>query len=89
LENLKDIAGLQLNSLKKDLAQKDIEFMVTEALKEKIVNLSYNPEFGAREMKRVIQDKIENVLAKAMLEGRIKKGSKVEIDPLTFEAVGK
>ena len=40
------------------------------ALKEKIVELSYNPKFGAREMRRVIQDKVENILASAILSNQ-------------------
>jgi len=38
-------------------------------------------------MKRVIQDKIENVLAKALLGGEIKRGDRIEINPLTFQVV--
>ena len=86
-ENLLDIVGLQLQKLKEGLLKKDIEFIITNPLKEKIVQLSYNPQFGAREMKRVIQDKIENVLAKALLGGEIKRGDRIEINPLTFQVV--
>ncbi len=84
-ENLMDIAQLLLNKLKKNLAEKDIEFVITEALKAKIVELGYDPTFGARAMQRVIQDKIGNVLATAILSNQIKRGSKVEIDPETFQ----
>ncbi len=83
-ENLLDIAGLMLNKLRKNLAQKDIEFIITKELKEKIVELSYDPKFGAREMRRVIQDKIGNVLAEALLSNKIKRGDKVEVDPEGF-----
>lgn len=83
-ENLLDIAGLLFKKLKKNLIQKDIEFIITPGLKEKIVELSYNPKFGAREMKRVIQDKIGNVLAKSLLSNEIKKGDRIEIDPKEF-----
>ncbi|MEK7080547.1 MAG: ATP-dependent Clp protease ATP-binding subunit, partial [Patescibacteria group bacterium] len=64
-ENLLAIAQLMLGSLKKNLEEKEIEFEITESLKEKIVELSYKPEFGAREMRRVIQDKVENTVAEA------------------------
>ncbi|MCK4473671.1 ATP-dependent Clp protease ATP-binding subunit [Candidatus Parcubacteria bacterium] len=80
-ENLLDIAQLMLEKLKKNLKQKDIEFIITEQVKEKISELGYNPVFGARAMKRVIQDKIENVLAKAILSGELKRGDRVEINP--------
>jgi len=84
-ENLLDIAELLLSKLKKNLLQKDIEFEITLSLKEKIVELGYNPIFGAREMRRVIQDKVENVLASALLSGQIKPGDKIEIDPTDFK----
>ncbi|MEK6897246.1 MAG: AAA family ATPase, partial [Nanoarchaeota archaeon] len=50
-ENLLDIAQLMLGSLKKNLEEKEIEFEITDHLKEKIAELSYKPEFGAREMR--------------------------------------
>jgi len=84
-ENLLDIAELLLKKLKKNLKEKGIDFVITLPLKEKIVELGYNPTFGAREMRRVIQDKIENPLAKALLAGQLKKGQRVEIDPQTFQ----
>ncbi len=86
-ENLLDISTLILSSLKKNLEKKRIELIINERLKEKIVELSYNPKFGAREMRRVIQDKIENKLAEALLQDKIKKGDKIELDPETFEIV--
>jgi len=80
-ENLLAISELLLEKLKKNLEEKNIELIITENLKEKIVKLSYNPTFGAREMRRVIQDKVENVLATAILSGELKKGDRVEIMP--------
>jgi len=78
-ENLVKIAGLMLNKLKKSLMDKGVTLEITKELKEKIAELSYNPEFGAREMKRVIQDKVENVLAKALLSNQLKRGNKVKV----------
>ncbi len=83
-ENLLSIARLLLERLKKNLKEKEIDFIITETLKEKIVELSYDPTFGARQMKRVIQEKIENVLAQAILSGKIGRGYKIEIDPTEF-----
>ena len=83
-ENLLDIAELMLNSLKKNLKEKGIDFIITLPLKEKIVELGYEPTFGARAMRRVIQDKVENVLAVALLSGTIKRGDDIEIDPENF-----
>ncbi len=86
-ENLLGIAGLQFAKLKKNLSKKNIEFVITDSLKERIAELSYNPQFGAREMKRVIQNKVEDVLAKALLGEEIKKGDKIKIDPETFKII--
>ncbi len=84
-ENLLDISGLMLKKVVKGMKEKEIEFIITQELKQKIVDLSYSPEFGAREMKRVIQNKIENVLANAVLADKIKSGDKIEIDPNEFK----
>jgi ATP-dependent Clp protease ATP-binding subunit ClpC len=84
-ENLLKISELLLKKVKKNLKEKEIDFVITEELKEKIVQLSFDPKFGAREMQRVIQDKISNALAEALLSERIKRGNKIEIDPQTFQ----
>jgi ATP-dependent Clp protease ATP-binding subunit ClpC len=86
-DDLMNICQLQLNDLKENLSKKEIDFEETEELKRKIVDLSYNPQFGAREMKRVIQDKIENSLAKALLSGSLKKGKKVKVEPKNFNLI--
>ncbi len=84
-ENLFDIAELLLKKLKKALSEKEIDFIITQPLKEKIVELGYDPAFGARNLQRVIQDKVGNILANAILSGQIKKGSRVEVDPEGFK----
>ncbi len=84
--NLLDISDLIFDNLNKNLKEKEIELVASERLKQKIVELSYEPAFGARQMKRVVQEKVENVLAEAILSGRIKRGDRVEIDPEKFEA---
>ncbi|MDD5750511.1 MAG: ATP-dependent Clp protease ATP-binding subunit [Candidatus Pacebacteria bacterium] len=86
-QNLLDIAQLQLAKLSRSLADKGIKMEITRELKEKIVELSYSPQFGAREMKRVIQDNLEDALAKAMLSGELKRGGKVSVSPVDFRLV--
>jgi ATP-dependent Clp protease ATP-binding subunit ClpA len=83
-ENLLSISELLLNKIKNNLFLKGIEFVITPELKEKIVELSYSPTFGAREMRRVIQDKVENVLAVGILSNKLIKGSSVKINPENF-----
>lgn len=84
-ESLLSIAELLLQKLNKNLKEKGIELIITPELKEKIVELGYNPIFGAREMRRVIQEKVENTLANAILSKRLTRGSKATIDPQTFQ----
>ncbi len=86
-ENLLDIAHLMLDKLARNLQDKGIRFEITLPLKQKIAELGYNPVFGAREMKRVLQDKVENVLANAILSGKLKRGKRVEVDPTNFELI--
>ena len=86
-DNLLQIAQLSLQSLQKSLKEKEIDLIITEPLKEAIVELSYKPEFGAREMRRVIQDNVENSVAQALLSDKIKTGDKIEINPETFEVI--
>jgi len=86
-DNLLKIAQLSLQGLQKNLKEKEIDFEITENLKEKIVALSYKPEFGAREMRRVIQDKVENVIAEALISEKIKKGDHISLNPDTFELI--
>jgi ATP-dependent Clp protease ATP-binding subunit ClpC len=86
-ENILAIANLMLLKLAKNLRDKGVEFVITEPLKKKIADLGYNPVFGAREMRRVVQEKIENVLAPAVLTGKLKRGDRVEINPENFELI--
>ncbi len=86
-ENLFEIAQLLLEKLKNNLAKKDIEFIITEPLKREIVKLGYKPAFGARPMRRVIQDKIEDVLAEAILSGELKRGDMVEVNSNNFNLI--
>jgi len=83
-EDLLKIAHLLLEKIRKGLKEKGIDFIITEPLKKRIAEMSYKPEFGAREMKRVIQRSVEDSLASALLSGKLKKGDRVEIDPKDF-----
>ncbi|MDD2731636.1 MAG: ATP-dependent Clp protease ATP-binding subunit [Candidatus Pacebacteria bacterium] len=86
-KNLLDIANLMLSKLKKNLEEKGIDFSITDSLKSKIAELGYNPVFGAREMRRVVQDKVENIFAEALLKGELKRGMRVEVNPKDFKLI--
>jgi len=87
--NLVDVVELMLQQTKNNLKEKGIEFEITLPLKEKIVKLGYDPTFGARQMRRVLQEKVENVLATALLSGTIKRGDSISINPAKFQIVKK
>ena len=58
--------------------------MNLQELKQKLVELGYDPVYGARPMRRVIQDRIENQIAKKILKGEFKKGERIIITPMDF-----
>ncbi len=80
-EHLLKIASLMLNSLNKRLLSQGIGVSITSELLEKLVELGSDPVFGARAMKRVVQDKVENFVANKILEGTFKRGEMIVIDP--------
>ncbi|HHV37326.1 MAG TPA: AAA domain-containing protein [Candidatus Cloacimonetes bacterium] len=66
-DQIRQIVQLQLNILKKRLMSRDIEISFTDALTDHIAELGYDPQYGARPLKRAIQSQIENPLAKVLL----------------------
>ncbi len=83
-EHLLSIAKLMFKKLADALTEKGITLETDQALAQKIVELSYRPAFGAREMERVINDRIANVLAQAILKDEIKRGDRVRVDAEDF-----
>jgi len=79
-ENIKEIVKLQLNYLTKRAAERNIELNYTERLKEMIAKEGYDPTYGARPLKRLIQKKIQDALALMILKGEIKEGDTITID---------
>lgn len=69
-----------MNDLSKRLYEgTGIRLVVSPDLVDKIVELGYEPEFGARPMRRVIQDEVESRVAKKMLQQNLKRGDMIEI----------
>jgi ATP-dependent Clp protease ATP-binding subunit ClpB len=79
-ENLKAIVEIQIRELGKRLADRRIGLEVTDAAKGLLGELGYDPSFGARPLKRLIQQKVENPLANKILIGEIRDGDHVTID---------
>nr|WP_299343963.1 ATP-dependent chaperone ClpB [Allomuricauda sp.] len=78
--NIKAIVGLQLEHLKKLVAKQNITLDATEEAIEYLANKGYDPQFGARPVKRLIQKEVMNSLSKELLAGRIKADSIVLLD---------
>lgn len=67
-DNLMEIVDLMLNDLQEALEENEIEISITDDAKKKLVSLGYDKRFGARPLRRVIQDKIEDQLTDLILE---------------------
>ena len=79
-ENVTKIIDLQIDKLNSRLAQQQIRCVVTDAAKSAIVDAAYNPEFGARPLRRYVQHTVETMLSKRILEGNILPGQTVTVD---------
>ncbi|MDO6808008.1 ATP-dependent chaperone ClpB [Zobellia galactanivorans] len=79
-EDISKIVRLQLNSLKKTIAKQHITIDATEEAINYLANKGYDPQYGARPIKRVIQREVLNNLSKELLSGTIKADSIVLID---------
>ncbi len=79
-DEIKDIAGLMLNSLKKRLAENEITVGFTDSAIEKIVKEGFDKIYGARPLRRAIQNKIEDMLSEKIIDGEIKSGDTVTVD---------
>ncbi len=79
-EQIKDIVKIQLEYLQDRIKDKNIEIVFSDAALDKITDMGFDPQFGARPLKRVIQKEIENKLAIEILEGKILPNQKVKID---------
>ena len=83
-KEIEQVARLMLESVRVGLAQKRIEFEVTDKLARELARIGFDPVFGGRAMRRVIQDKVENPIATALLGGELKSGGKFEINPVEW-----
>ena len=78
--HLEKIVSIQVSNLKKQAARAGIEVECTPAAVAEIARLGYDPTYGARPLKRVIQQQLQNPLASELLSGRFPEGSTVTID---------
>jgi ATP-dependent Clp protease ATP-binding subunit ClpB len=79
-EELRDIVSLQFKGVQDTLSEMGIEIDASEEALDWLAQLGYDPQFGARPLKRVIQKRILNELSKEILSGKIDKESKIKLD---------
>jgi len=88
-EDIHKIAELQLKGLAKMLTKNDIQLTFTDKAIDKIAELGYDPQFGARPVKRVLQKTVLNQLSKEILSGKVKADSSILLDELDGKFVFK
>lgn len=81
-EEVKKIIDIFFESIKSKLKERDIEIEITDEAKDFIVDIAYDPVYGARPLKRYINSNLETKLAKAIISGQIKDHTKVKVDKL-------
>ncbi|WP_072671316.1 ATP-dependent chaperone ClpB [Vibrio injensis] len=79
-EQIKSIAFIQLERLRQRLADKDYGLIVSDEALELVAHIGFDPVYGARPLKRAIQQTIENPLAKSMLSGQFIPGAPIYLD---------
>ncbi|MBX9834531.1 MAG: AAA family ATPase, partial [Burkholderiaceae bacterium] len=78
-QNIASIAKIQLQLLQTRLAKMDLELEVSEAALAELAKVGFDPVYGARPLKRAIQQRIENPLSKLLLEGRFPPKSVIPV----------
>ncbi len=79
-KHMKDIVKLMVDQLQKRLTELEVDFSLTDAALEKIANEGFDPEYGARPLRRSIQKNVEDLLSEELLRESIKQGQNVVID---------
>jgi ATP-dependent Clp protease ATP-binding subunit ClpB len=90
-EQLRAIVDIQLGYLRKRLAERDIELVLDDAARDLLGQAGFDPVYGARPLKRAIQQQVENPLAQRILRGEFAPGARVRVSvrdsALTFQRV--
>ncbi len=88
-EHIRKIVDIQLAYLHDRLADRDIRIHLTDAARDKLADAGFDPVYGARPLKRAIQQQVENPLAQEILQGRFKPGDVIQVgvdqDRLDFQ----
>ena len=80
MDEIKKIVEIQIKNLKEILGKKKLTLKITEKAKELLAKEGFDPAYGARPLKRVIQNEVQNVLAMKLLNVEVKEGDSIAID---------
>ena len=86
-DDIREIVRIQMHILQAKLADENVSLSFTRAFEDLMVQDGYNPEYGARPVKRLIQRELVNQLAREILEGKVHKDSAIEVDCENGEVV--
>jgi ATP-dependent Clp protease ATP-binding subunit ClpC len=87
MDDIKEIVKLELDKVADRLKEHDISLIATPEALEKLAELGYDREMGARPLKRIIQQKVEDVLSDALLSGTFTDGDTIIVDYREEEVV--
>jgi ATP-dependent Clp protease ATP-binding subunit ClpB len=79
-DQLRQIVDVQLERLRKRLEERKIELALSDAARDYLAEKGYDPVYGARPLKRMIQRELETALGRKILVGEIRDGSRVTVD---------
>ena len=79
-EHIQGIAVIQLDLLRKRLAERELQLELTDAAMQQLAQVGFDPIYGARPLKRAIQQTIENPLAQKILAGDFQAGQTIQVD---------
>jgi ATP-dependent Clp protease ATP-binding subunit ClpC len=79
-EQITEIVDLEINKVSERLKEHEIQLLTSEEARQKLADLGYDPEMGARPLRRVIQSKVEDALSDALLAGKFKSGDVILVD---------
>ncbi len=80
VDEIEKIVEIQIEILKRTLKSKKLDLSITDKAKKLLAKEGFDPVYGARPLKRVIQNEVQNVLAMKLLNGEVKEGDKVTVD---------
>ena len=79
-EEITEIVELELRTLRAQLDEQEMKLVLTPAARYAIADAGYNPDYGARPIRRVIQTEVQDPLSEALLEGRFVPGDTIQVD---------